>query len=164
MMSTDRELALAQRDGAVGRLRLLAWERPVLSAVGLTRAGRHSEYATQTVWGCVRRGPGGVKKKAQGAQASPPSPLSASPCVLADVVRDLVRRPGRGGRVPPQHEPGRNRSVEPGRGLKPVAKHSRYSIHTVSTLHGGGRKRPRGLKRTHWTPCLLLPGTNSPGR
>ena len=36
-----------------------AWEKQVLSARGVKRVGRHSEYSIYTVWRCIGRGPGG---------------------------------------------------------------------------------------------------------
>ena len=55
------------------------WEQQVLSARGLKRVGRHSEYAICTVWRMVR------KKRPGGLQASPLNPLYLFlPCVLEE--------------------------------------------------------------------------------
>jgi hypothetical protein len=48
-------------DAAVLRVSVNTWEKQVLSATGLKRVGRHSEYAIHTAWRCVRRGPWGFK-------------------------------------------------------------------------------------------------------
>ena len=43
-----------------------SWEKQALSARGFKRVGRRSEYAIYTGWRCVRRGPGGSRKRPRG--------------------------------------------------------------------------------------------------
>ena len=79
----DRALRppLPERQHAVVVVRLVvAWEKQVLSARGFKRVGRHSEYAIQTVWRCVSRGPG--------VRVSPLSPLFLSPWLTTWFVDD----------------------------------------------------------------------------
>jgi hypothetical protein len=64
------------------------WEKQAVSARGFKRVGRLPEYAIQTVWRCVRRGPGG--------SSEPPEPRICCSLVVARLQQH--NRDGRGRR------------------------------------------------------------------
>ena len=64
---------LYHHQGAADKGVRKTWEKQVLSAGGFKRVGRRLEYTINTVWRCVRRGPGG-SRRGPGGSSEPPEP------------------------------------------------------------------------------------------
>jgi hypothetical protein len=66
LLKRPQDSLLAFLDPSLAFLELLlalepAWKKQVLSARGLKRVDRHSEYTIYAVWRCIVRGPGGSR-------------------------------------------------------------------------------------------------------